>query len=127
MALPYETVEMICLHAASAPLHEGNVARVATRTLRRMDTQPMYAVVTTVQVDNPDEARRLLPEAREALVSRAPGIVCGYWLEPVAGIGMSILVFESKGHAEEAAKYPVPPMPGVVVLELTIRQVVAHV
>jgi hypothetical protein len=87
----------------------------------------MYAVVTNVRVDNPDEARLVLPEARVALVSRAPGIVCAYWLEPIEGIGTSVLVFETKEHAEEAAKYPVPPMPGVTQLDLTIREVFAHV
>jgi len=69
----------------------------------------MYAVVTNVRVDNPDEARLLLPEARVALVSRAPGIVSGYGLEPIEGIGTLVLVFETKEHAEEAAKHPVPP------------------
>ena len=87
----------------------------------------MYAIVTNVRVENPDEARLLLPQAREALVSRAPGIVCGYWLEPVDGIGTSVLVFETKADADEAAKYPVPPMPGVTTLNLTIREVFAHV
>ena len=87
----------------------------------------MYAIVTNVRVENPDEARLLLPEAREALVSRAPGIVCGYWPEPVDGIGTSVLVFETKKHADEAAKYPVPPMPGVTQPDLAIREVFAHV
>jgi len=87
----------------------------------------VHAIVTNVRVENPDEARLLLPEAREALVSRAPGIVSGYWLEPVEGVGTSVLVFETKDHAEAAAKYPVPPMPGVTLLDLTIREVVAHV
>jgi len=87
----------------------------------------MYAIVTNVRVENPDEARLLLPEAREALVSRAPGIVSGYWLEPIDGIGTSVLVFETKEHAEEASRYPVPPMPGVTVIDLTIREVFAHV
>jgi hypothetical protein len=53
----------------------------------------MYAIVTNVRIENPNEARLLLPEAREALVSRAPGIVCGYWLEPVDGIGTIREVF----------------------------------
>jgi hypothetical protein len=88
---------------------------------------PMYAIVTNVLVENPDEARRLLPGAREALVSRAPGIVSGYWLEPIDGIGTSVLLFETKEHAEEAAQYPVPPIPGVTPLDLTIREVFAHV
>jgi hypothetical protein len=54
-------------------------------------------------------------------------LVCGYWLQPIDGIGTSVLVFETKEHAEEAAKYPVPPMPGVTPLDLTIREVLAHV
>jgi hypothetical protein len=87
----------------------------------------MYAIVTNVRVENADEARKLLPEAREALVSRAPGIVNGYWLEPIDGIGTSVLIFETKAHADEAAKYPVPPMPGVTTLDLTVREVFAHV
>jgi hypothetical protein len=87
----------------------------------------VYAVVANVKVDNPQEARLLLGEAREALVSRAPGIVSGYWLEPVDGVGTSVLVFETKEHAVSAAAYPVPPMPGVTLLDLTVREVFAHV
>jgi hypothetical protein len=87
----------------------------------------MYAIVTNVRVQNPDEIRLLPPEAREALVPRSPGIVCGYWLEPIDGIGTSVLVFETKEQAEEAAKYPVPPMPGVTQVDLTVREVFAHV
>ena len=87
----------------------------------------MYAIVTNVRVDNPDEARLILPEAREDIVSRASGIVSGYWLEPIDGIGISVLVFESKEHAEAAAEYPLPDMPGVTRLDLTIREVFAHV
>jgi hypothetical protein len=87
----------------------------------------MFAIVANVWVENPDEARRLLPEARGALVSRAPGIVSGYWLEPIDGIGTSVLIFETKKHADQAAQYPLPPMPGVTLLDLTIREVFAHV
>ena len=87
----------------------------------------MYAIVTNVRVENPEEARLLLPQAREALVSRAPGIVSGYWLEPIDGIGTSVLIFESEEHAQEASKYPVPPMPGVTQLDMRVREVFAHV
>ncbi len=87
----------------------------------------MYAVVANVRVENPDEARLLLPEAREAIVSRAPGIVSGYWLEPIDGIGTSVLVFETKQYADEAVNYPLPPMPGVTLLDVTVREVFAHV
>lgn len=78
-------------------------------------------------MDNPDEARLLLPEARVALVSRAPGIVSGYWLEPVDGIGTSVLVVETKEYADQAVEYSLPPIPGVSLLNVTIREVFAHV
>jgi hypothetical protein len=87
----------------------------------------MHAIVTTVSVEDPQKARALLPSAREDLVSRAPGIVSAYWLEPIDGIGMSVLVFETEADAEIAANYPVPPMPGVTVLDLVLREVYAHV
>jgi hypothetical protein len=87
----------------------------------------MYAIVSMVAIEDFETARFLLPGAREALVSRAPGIVSALWLEPVDGVGMSVLVFETKDHAEQAAEYPVAPIPGVTLLNMTIREVVAHV
>ena len=87
----------------------------------------MHAVVSTVTVDNVEEARALLASARVSLVARAPGLVCAYWLEPIDGIGMSMLVFDSEQHAREAAAYPVPPMAGVKLTSMTIREVFGHV
>ena len=80
-----------------------------------------------MSVENVEEARSLLRLARDALVSRAPGIVSAYWLEPFQGGGMSILDFPTKELAETAAAYPVPPMPGVKLPTLEIREVFAHV
>jgi|HubBroStandDraft_6_1064221.scaffolds.fasta_scaffold4170808_1 hypothetical protein len=87
----------------------------------------MYAVATNVHVEKPDEARSLRPEAREAPGSRAPGIVCGDSLPPINGIGTSVPAFETKEHAGEAARHPMPPLPGVAGLHLTIGEVFAHV
>ncbi len=87
----------------------------------------MYAIVSNVSVENPDEARLLLPSAREAIVSRAPGIVHGYWLEPVDGVGTSVIIFETRAEAETALEYPLPSMPGVTTLDVTIREVFAAV
>jgi len=53
--------------------------------------------------------------------------VSGSWLNRVDGIGTSVRVFETEHHADEAAKYPVPPMPGVTHLDLAIREVFAHI
>jgi hypothetical protein len=38
---------------------------------------------------------------------------------------MSVIVFESREHAEEAVASPVPPLPGVAPLTVEIREVYA--
>lgn len=85
----------------------------------------MYAVVATVRIEDVEAAREALGDLRVRLVPRAPGFVSAYWLAPVDGIGMSVIVFETKQHAEEALKYPVPPLPGVSPLTLELREVFA--
>lgn len=85
----------------------------------------MYAVVATVSVKDPQVARKALAGLRLNLVPRAPGFVSAYWLEPIDGIGMSIIVFETKEHANEAVAYPLPPLPGVTPLTVEIREVYA--
>jgi hypothetical protein len=47
------------------------------------------------------------------------------WLAPVDGVGMSVIVFDALEHAEEALRYPVPPLPGVTLLTADIREVYA--
>jgi hypothetical protein len=86
----------------------------------------VHAVVATVRVDEPEKARALLEEARVSPVQRAPGFVSALWLEPVEGVGMSVIVFDSEEHAREAMEYPLPPIPGVTPLSLELREVYAH-
>jgi hypothetical protein len=85
----------------------------------------MHAVVSTVRIEDVDVARDALPEQRMKLVPRAPGFVSAYWLEPVDGIGMSLIMFKTREHAEAAVAYPVPPLPGVTLLTVDIREVYA--
>ena len=85
----------------------------------------MYAVVTTVSIKDADVAREALASLRLNLVPRAPGFVSAYWLAPIDGIGMSVIVFETKEHAEEALTYPLPPLPGVTRQTVEIREVYA--
>lgn len=85
----------------------------------------MHAVVATVRVEDPSVARAALPGMRLDLVPKAPGFVSAYWLEPVNSIGMSIIVFQTREHAEAAAAYPLPALPGVTPLTLDIREVYA--
>jgi hypothetical protein len=85
----------------------------------------MYAVVATVRIEDLEAARQGLADLRVSLVPRAPGFVSAYWLAPVDGIGMSVIVFDNKEQAEEAARYPVPPLPGVTPMTLQVREVYA--
>jgi hypothetical protein len=85
-----------------------------------------YAVVSTVTVDDVGTARAALHDQRVGFVQRAPGFVCAYWLAPVDSVGMSVLVFDSKEHAEQAAGYPLPALPGITPLTLEVREVFAH-
>ena len=39
---------------------------------------------------------------RVPVLAQAPGMVAAYWLEPLDGVGMSVIVFDSKQSAEEA-------------------------
>ena len=87
----------------------------------------MHAVVATVRVDDFGAARAALGDLRLKLVPRAPGFVSACWLEPVDGIGMSVITFDSREHAEQAAAYPVPPLPGITPLKVEIREVVASI
>jgi hypothetical protein len=86
----------------------------------------MHAVVATVGIKDAQVAREALAGLRLKLVPRAPGFVSAYWLEPIDGIGMSVIVFETKEHAEEARSYPLPPLPGVTQLTVEIREVYAR-
>jgi hypothetical protein len=85
----------------------------------------MHAVVATVRIEDVKAAREALADLRVGLVPRAPGFVSAYWLAPVDGIGMSVIVFDTKENAEEALRYPVPPLPGVTPLTAEIREVYA--
>jgi hypothetical protein len=85
----------------------------------------MHAVVATVRIEDVQAARESLATLRLDLVPRAPGFVSAYWLAPVDGVGMSVIVFDSREHAEEAAAYPLPPLPSVTPLNVEIREVYA--
>jgi hypothetical protein len=85
----------------------------------------MYAVVSTVRIEDVGAARESLAGLRVGVVPRAPGFVSAYWLAPVDGIGMSVIVFDTKEHVEEAMKYPLQPLPGVTPLTVEVREVFA--
>jgi Domain of unknown function (DUF222) len=94
-------------------------------SLSLRETWRMHAVVSTVRIEDVGAARQGLADHRVDLVPRAPGFVSAYWLAPVDGIGMSVIVFDTKKHADEAVRYPVPPLPGVTPLTVDVREVYA--
>ena len=49
--------------------------------------------------------REALAGSRLNVAPKAPGFVSAHWLEPIDGVGMSIIVVESKEHADKAAVY----------------------
>jgi len=85
----------------------------------------MHAVVSTVRIEDVGAARQRLADHRVDLVPRAPGFVSAYWLAPVDGIGLSVIVFDTKEHADEVVRYQVPPLPGVTLLTVDVREVYA--
>ncbi len=88
----------------------------------------MYAVVADVELETEPTAEHLtrLRQDVAAGVKAAPGFVAGYWLAPVDRKGHSVVVFETEDQARAAAP-PVGagPMPGVTIVNVEIREVVA--
>jgi hypothetical protein len=68
--------------------------------------------------------REALAGSRLNVAPKAPGFVSAHWLEPIDGVGMSIIVVESKERAK-AVVYPLPLLPGVTPLKVEIRQIYA--
>jgi hypothetical protein len=64
----------------------------------------MYAVLGTVSISDFDHARRLLHDDVLPTITEVPGFVAGYWLAPVDGTGLSILIFETEDEARAMAE-----------------------
>ena len=90
----------------------------------------MYANLVTVRIDiDLNDALKDLREQVVPRVKQAPGLVAGYWLEPRGdNEGTSIVVFETEEQARNAAQMVQQgsnPMPGVTVVHVETREVVA--
>lgn len=91
----------------------------------------MHARIARTRVDMAqyDNARKALVTEVLPRVRQIIGAVAGYWLEPINGEGLTIVLFDSK----EAAERPVPnaqpgdsPAPGVTVERVEIREVIGN-
>ena len=89
----------------------------------------MYAALVSVNIDPAqiDTARSMLNSDVVPMVKAAPGFIAGYWLGPVDGKGVSVVLFETEAQARETAPPAgASPSPGVTVDTMEIREVVAH-
>jgi hypothetical protein len=62
----------------------------------------MFAVVTRAAVSDPEGSRRALRDDLIPRASASDGFVAGYWLAPVDGKGMAVIVFDSEDAARAA-------------------------
>ena len=65
----------------------------------------MHAMLETIRIEAEalDAARTLIREKVVSRVAAAPGFVRGFWLEPLDGKALSILVFETEEQARDLA------------------------
>jgi hypothetical protein len=87
----------------------------------------MHAVVVRVTVHDVGTAQTALQEQVVPRVQQSPGFVAGYWTRS-GGQGLSMVVFDSEEHAEQAAdlvKTNMPPGDVVTLDNVEVREVVA--
>ena len=63
----------------------------------------MYAALATVSISDYEHAHRILHDDVLPTITDIPGFVSGYWLAPVNGRGLEILIFETEGEAQAMA------------------------
>ena len=92
----------------------------------------MHAVLLEVDLSG-TEREEGLENLRETVVpgvKQAPGFQSGTWLAPVAGKGLSVVVFEGEEKARAMAAMVAvgsSPSPGVTVERCEVREVVAQI
>ena len=92
----------------------------------------MYANFIEVAVDSSvDPERNGLHEGIIPRVRQLPGFVAGYWLEPMVGKGMSVVIYDDEASARGAldtmsAKVGQSPTPGVTIERIETREVIGH-
>jgi hypothetical protein len=92
----------------------------------------MYATQVTVRIEpgREEEARQSLMERVLPEVKDTPGIVAGYWFEPVGNRGSSVVLWQTREHAEAVAarlQAGTQPTPPVTIEQIEIREVIASV
>ena len=92
----------------------------------------MYANFVEVAVDSSvDPERNGLHEGIIPRVRQLPGFVAGYWLEPMVGKGMSVVIYDDEASARGAldtmsTKVGESPTPGITIERIETREVIGH-
>ena len=89
----------------------------------------MHAVVVRAAITELDKARQALEADVIPRVKAAPGFIAGYWMEPIDGKGISVVLFESEDAARGALAMVQPgskPSPYATIESSEAREVVAH-
>ncbi len=85
----------------------------------------MHAVVVRVTINDEEPAEKVLREQVVPAVSQQPGFVTGYWTRK-GNSGLSMIVFESEGSANDASERVRSVAPeGVTIEDVELREVVA--
>jgi hypothetical protein len=86
----------------------------------------MHAVVVRLTITDPEAAERALRDQLVPRVSRAPGLVAGYWTTKGAS-ALSLFVFETEEAAARMSEQAAAGVPdGITFDGIEIREVVAH-
>ena len=91
----------------------------------------MYGVLVTVNIASGqfEAAKKELNEQVVPRVKQAPGLVKGFWTKNADGTqGTSLVVFDTKEHADGAAQMVrnSPPPAGVTLGNVEVREIVAN-
>ncbi len=92
----------------------------------------MYANFIEATIDSSvDPERKGLHEDIIPRVREFPGFVAGYWLEPIDGKGMSVVIYEDEVSATGAMdrmslRVGGSPAPGITIERFETREVVGH-
>ncbi len=89
----------------------------------------MYATQVSVRIEagREDEARRGLVEQVLPRVKGSPGFVAGYWFAPQGDVGSSVVIWQTREHAEAMAAQLQPgtqPVLPVTVEKVEVREVI---
>lgn len=125
---PWHAYELTPVATFGAFSDLGREPRATMHTVRLSGEGNMHATLVSVRV-SPEAQEAALVTLREEVVpmiAGAPGFIAGYWLEPVNGVGLSVILFDTEEQARQASPPVGPaPAPGATVENVEVRAVVA--